>query len=132
MIDARYVHTNLVARDWRSLAVFYEQVFGCVRLQPERDLAGPAIDAGTGLVGAHIRGVHLRLPGFPEGGPTLEIFTYNEEPERPPTAVNRPGFGHLAFAVADVRAARQAALEAGGGAVGEVVTVEVSGGGRVT
>src|SRR5678815_5648625 len=26
----RYVHTNLIARDWRALARFYEDVFGCV------------------------------------------------------------------------------------------------------
>ena len=38
--------------------------------------------------------------------------------------VNRPGFGHLAFAVDDVHAAREAVLDAGGSAVGEVVTVQ--------
>jgi len=26
---ARYVHTNLVALDWRRLAAFYVEVFGC-------------------------------------------------------------------------------------------------------
>jgi predicted enzyme related to lactoylglutathione lyase len=26
---ARYVHTNLIARDWRALAGFYQRVFGC-------------------------------------------------------------------------------------------------------
>ncbi len=26
---ARYVHTNLIARDWRTLADFYVGVFGC-------------------------------------------------------------------------------------------------------
>jgi len=25
----RYVHTNVVARDWRKLAGFYTRVFGC-------------------------------------------------------------------------------------------------------
>ncbi len=131
-LHARYVHTNLIAADWQALARFYEQVFGCVRVPPERDLAGPAMEAGTGLPMAHLRGVHLRLPGHGDAGPTLEIFTYDRLAERPATAVNRPGISHLAFSVADVQAARAAVLAAGGRPVGEVVTVEVTGGGRVT
>jgi predicted enzyme related to lactoylglutathione lyase len=131
-IHARYVHTNLIARDWQALARFYEEVFGCVRVPPERDLSGPDMEAGTGIPGAHLRGVHLRLPGHSEAGPTLEIFTYNRLEERPATAVNRPGFSHLAFSVDDVAAARAAVLAAGGQSVGGVVTVEVKGGGRVT
>ena len=89
--DARYFHTNLIAADWRALARFYETVFGCSRVPPERDLAGPALDAGTGLPAAHLRGVHMRLPGWGEAGPTLEIFTYDSLADRPATAVNRPG-----------------------------------------
>jgi predicted enzyme related to lactoylglutathione lyase len=41
-------------------------------------------------------------------------------------AVNRQGFSHLAFAVEDVKAARDAVLEAGGQSVGEIVTLAVS------
>jgi predicted enzyme related to lactoylglutathione lyase len=130
--DARYVHTNLIARDWQVLAGFYETVFGCERVPPERDLSGPAMEAGTGLPHAHLRGVHLRLPGYGDAGPTVEIFTYDSLAARPGPAVNRPGLGHLAFSVDDVAAARAAVLEAGGAPVGEIVTVEVSGGGRVT
>ena len=37
---ARYGHTNLVANDWRALAKFYQEVFGCVPVsqvgQPHR------------------------------------------------------------------------------------------------
>jgi hypothetical protein len=32
----------------------------------------------TGLKGSSIVGVHLRLPGFGEHGPTLEVFEYGE------------------------------------------------------
>ena len=46
--------------------------------------------------------------------------------------MNRPGLGHLAFSVDDVRAAREAVLAAGGGAVGEVVTLETATGAKVT
>ncbi len=134
-LPARYVHTNLIAANWQAIARFYEEVFGCVRVPPERDLSGPAMAAGTGLLAAHLRGIHLRLPGYGETGPTLEIFTYDslcDGGQRPPAAVNRPGLGHLAFSVPDVTAARAAVLAAGGQPVGEVVTVAVTGGGRVT
>ena len=95
--DARYVHTNLIARDWRSLANFYCSVFGCAVVPPERDFAGPAIEAGTGIPGAVLRGVHLRLPGHGTDGPTLEIFNYSSLAEGTGAQVNRPGFGHIAF-----------------------------------
>ena len=48
-IDARYVHTNLIARDWAGLARFYQDILGCVPVPPERDLSGPDMDAGTGI-----------------------------------------------------------------------------------
>jgi hypothetical protein len=72
-VRARYVHTNVVARDWRALAEFYERVFGCVRVPPERDYRSAALDAGTGLRDAHLTGAHLRLPGWVDSGPTLEL-----------------------------------------------------------
>lgn len=109
----KYVHTNLVAKDWQALARFYQQIFGCIPVPPERDLRGEQLEAGTGLPGAHLRGVHLRLPGYGDDGPTLEIFSYNMLTSRGPTAVNRPGLGHLAFSVDDVNATRQAVLRAG-------------------
>jgi predicted enzyme related to lactoylglutathione lyase len=131
-LQARYVHTNLIARDWRALADFYQRVFGCVPVPPERDLSGPIMEAGTGVPGAHLRGMHLRLPGYGDSGPTLEIFHYNTLEEKPATAVNCPGFAHIAFAVADVQAAREAVLAAGGRAVGEVVTTSITTGAQVT
>ena len=94
--------------------------------------AAPVLEAGTGVAGATIRGAHLRLPGLGETGPTLEIFQYGTGPEAPGTAINRPGFGHIAFAVPDVAAARETVLAEGGGVVGEVVTTGTSDGRRVT
>jgi len=61
-IQAKYVHTNLIAGDWCRLATFYQQVFGCIPVPPERDLKGEKLEAGTGIPGAHLRGIHLRLP----------------------------------------------------------------------
>jgi len=124
---ARYVHTNLVARDWRRLAAFYQTLFGCVPALPERDYSGPIFDAGTGIKGARLTGVHLRMPGAVPDGPTLEIFSYDELVERGMPTANRCGFAHLAFAVDDVDQALEAVIAAGGGAVGRVATTDVGG-----
>jgi predicted enzyme related to lactoylglutathione lyase len=129
---ARYAHTNLIARDWRRLAGFYQSVFGCVPVPPERDLSGPTIEAGTGVPGATLAGVHLRLPGAGAEGPTLEIFSYSPPADGSASAVNCPGFAHIAFAVASVADAREEVLAAGGKAVGEVVTTIISTGAQVT
>ncbi|MBK8229506.1 MAG: VOC family protein [Candidatus Eisenbacteria bacterium] len=129
---ARYGHTNLIAADWRALARFYQDLFGCTPVPPERDFKGSDLERGTGIPGAELTGAHLRLPGHGPDGPTLEIFHYNLLLERPTVAVNRPGFGHIAFVVDDVPAAREAVLQAGGQAVGEVVTLTTATGSQVT
>ncbi|HUK36284.1 MAG TPA: VOC family protein [Vicinamibacterales bacterium] len=129
---ARYVHTNLIARDWRKLATFYETVFGCVPVPPQRDYSGPVFDAGTGIQGARLTGMHLRMPTTSENGTTLEIFHYSPLEDGPAPKVNRPGFAHIAFAVDSVEEARAEFLTAGGSPVGEIVTLTTSNGSRVT
>jgi predicted enzyme related to lactoylglutathione lyase len=130
-IEARFTHVNLIARDWRRLAEFYTRVFGWAPVLPERHLSGGWLEAATGLPAARIHGVHLRLPGHGATGPTLEIFQYHHAAERPPSAVNRPGFGHIALTVADVTAARDAVVAAGGGTVGDLVSADIPGAGRL-
>jgi catechol 2,3-dioxygenase-like lactoylglutathione lyase family enzyme len=131
-LTPRFVHVNIVARDWRQLADFYEQVLGCKRVPPQRDLRGPWLEEGTGVPGAEIQGVHLRLPGYGGDGPTLEIFQYSPQADRPEMAVNCPGLVHVAFAVSDVQRARDTVLAAGGRAVGKVVSLPVQGQGAGT
>ncbi len=156
-INARYVHTNLIAHDWRRLAAFYEQVFGCRPVPPERHLTEAWVAQASGVPEAAIHGVHLRLPGcggdgetggpgdtetrrhggggLPSDdpaerggdGPTLEIFQYNYLKEGDAPAINRPGLAHLAFAVEDVPGALEAVRAAGGGQLGDLVRVEVPG-----
>lgn len=128
----RYAHTNIVAQDWDALARFYETVLECVRLEPERDQAGEWLGRGTGVPGAALRGVHLRLPGHGENGPTLEIYTYKVMSEKPEAAANRKGLGHLAFAVDDAERTLGTVIAHGGRALGEVVTTAVPGAGNVT
>ena len=132
MIEARFGHVNLIARDWRSLAAFYTDLFGCVLVPPERDYGGPDLERGTGVPGAALRGAHLRLPGLGPDGPTLEIYQFSSMPDGLPAAANRPGFQHIAFAVPSVADARAAVLAAGGRPVGEVVTLQTADGRFVT
>ena len=128
----RYAHTNIIAQDWDTLARFYETVLECVRLEPERDQAGEWLERGTGVPGAALRGVHLRLPGHGENGPTLEVYSYAAMLEKPAPHANRQGYGHLAFAVEDVHETLAEVLAHGGTALGEVVTTAVPGAGEVT
>jgi len=132
LAGVRYVHTNIVARDWRRLADFYETVFGCEFVPPERDYAGADLERGTAVPGATLRGAHLRLPGHGPDGPTLEIYQYGDMPERPDPVANRPGLAHMAFAVDDVEQALSTVLARGGSRVGEVVTLTAADGRHVT
>jgi len=132
MIEARFGHVNVIAREWERLADFYGRVFAMEVVPPIRDYRGADLEAGTGVAGAALRGAHLRLPGLGDNGPTLEIYQYESMPDAPAPAVNRPGFGHIAFVVPDVPAARETVLAEGGRPVGTVVTLETADGRRVT
>ena len=129
---ARFGHVNIVARDWKRLAAFYADLFGCVLVPPERDYAGPVLESGTGVNGSTLKGVHLRLPGHGPEGPTLEIYSYSVIQEGSRPAVNRPGFAHLAFIVDSVPKAHAQVLAAGGKAVGEIVTTTPGAGVNIT
>lgn len=128
----RYTHTNIVARNWRSLAQFYQDIFDCRPAPPERDYAGAWLDKAVGLENVHLAGIHLRLPGYGDEGPTLEIFQYDTMPARPKIQANTPGLAHLAFAVDDVAAVAQNAMAAGAEPVGELTVREVAGIGVLT
>ena len=103
---ARYVHTNLVARDWRRLARFYQDVFGCVPVPPERNLSGAEMEAGTGVPGARLRGMHLRLPGRRTQRTDARDLRVLRTCSGCASRGNRPGFAHIAFAVDSVADAR--------------------------
>lgn len=123
--DIKYTHTNIIARDWKKLAEFYIEVFGCRLVPPERDLSGDWVDRLTAIKGARITGVHLTLPGFGAGGPTLEIFQYEPAgPENGGPVINRYGLGHVAFHVGDVEAILKKLVERGGSAYGETIRRE--------
>ncbi len=116
----KFVHANIVAKDWRKLARFYIDVFACKPQYPERDLSGEWVDRLTGIDGARIRGMHLTLPGYVDG-PTLEIFQYDPGLHRPNPAINRQGFGHIAFHVDDVEGAARKLAAQGGKILGDII-----------
>jgi predicted enzyme related to lactoylglutathione lyase len=130
--NVRYVHTNIISKDWRKLASFYIEVFGCKPIYPERDLSGEWLEKFTGIKDAKIKGIHLSLPGF-DKEPTLEIFEYTPESLRssePQT--NNQGLGHLAFHADDVEEIVTKLIEHGGHLIGEVVKKEYPGIGLLT
>ena len=126
-IQAKYVHTNLIARDWKRLVRFYCEVFGCESKRPERDMSGAWLDSVTSLRNAHLTGLHLRLPRYDDDAPTLEIFSYDQMIECGLPQPNQCGFGHIAFGVEDVDHALLAVTAAGGSAVGNIATTKVDG-----
>jgi catechol 2,3-dioxygenase-like lactoylglutathione lyase family enzyme len=132
MMHARFAHVNFIARDWRKLAASYQDVLGCLSVPPERDLKGNWLERGTGVRGAHLEGIHLRLPGHGDAGPTLEILTYHVVLGGPPPLANRAGFTHIAFAVEDVAQARDAVLAAVGSTLGTIESVAIPGVGTIT
>jgi predicted enzyme related to lactoylglutathione lyase len=128
----RYAHTNIISHDWRNLAKFYQDVFDCRPVPPVRSQTGEWLDKATGVANAALEGVHLRLPGYGDQGPTLEIYSYQRMEEKPPSVANRKGFGHIAFEVNDVPGVLERLLAAGGRPVGTLVENEVPGVGIIT
>ena len=127
----KYVHTNIVARDWRKLAQFYINALECKPRYPERDLSGEWVDRVTGLKDVNIKGIHLKLPGY-EKGPTLEIFEYNLKSH--PTAkvrINGPGLAHIAFHVEDMESVLRKVKKHGGSQLGDLVEQEIEGVGTI-
>lgn len=119
----RYVHTNIIAKDFRKLVDFYKEVFQCKSIGETRDLRGEWLDKLTGIQNAHIVGEHLCLPGYEKDHPTLEIFSYDSM-EDSSIAINKCGIAHLAFEVDDVEKTLQLLLQKGGKQIGEVVRTE--------
>ena len=127
----RYVHTNIIAKDFRKLIALYKDVFQCKSIGETRDLRGAWLDKLTGIQNAHIVGEHLCLPGYEDDHPTLEIFSYDSM-ESSTIAISKCGFAHLAFEVDSVEKTLQLLLQKGGKQIGEVVKAEYEDGRKAT
>ena len=121
----KYVHTNIVAKNWEKLAQFYIDVFDCEPVYPERDMSGEWIDRITGIKEVHIEGIHLKLPGY-DNGPTLEIFEYkSNKGVDEGHVINKHGFTHIAFHVDNVDETLDKFLAYGGSKYGQLVEKEM-------
>lgn len=121
-MSIKYVHTNIIAQNWRALSDFYINVFDCKPLHPERNLSGEWLDKLTNIKNCKIKGVHLALPGY-QDGPTLEIFSY--EPENTNTHIkplNSIGLAHIAFHVDNIEETVKTLINKGGKIHGEIVS----------
>ncbi len=128
----KYVHTNIITQDWQRLADFYIKTFNCVLVPPVRNQSGEWLDKGTGVKHATLHGVHLLLPGYGAGGPTLEIYSYEQIDHRPPVNPNSTGIGHLAFEVDDVETIVHRLKQNGGSTCGEISSRQIEGVGKIT
>jgi catechol 2,3-dioxygenase-like lactoylglutathione lyase family enzyme len=128
----KYVHTNIITDDWKRLAQFYIQAFSCKMTLPQCNLSGSWLARATGVYKAQIKGAHLRLPGWGNEGPTLEIFQYDKNEGQSTPLSNRKGFGHIAFEVEDVEAALGKAIAFGGQRYGEIAVHEIEQLGKLT
>ena len=132
MLKIKYVHTNIVAKNWQKLADFYIEVFGCTIVPPIRYYKGKDLESAVNIRDVTLNGVHLRLPGYKKSGPTLEIYSYNPSQLKQNRKVNTPGITHLAFEVSDVNKVYNKVIEHGGKKVGEIITLLRSDGEKVT
>ncbi|MEL7534975.1 MAG: VOC family protein [Bacteroidota bacterium] len=128
----RYAHTNIISSDWRKLADFYIRCFACEIVPPIRNQSGEWLSQGTGVDNASLEGAHLRLPGYGEEGPTLEIYQYGEILPQATVAPNQRGFGHIAFEVDDVAKLLDLVKQNGGSVQGEITLRKVAGVGQIT
>jgi catechol 2,3-dioxygenase-like lactoylglutathione lyase family enzyme len=132
MKKIKFAHTNIIAVDWRKISRFYIEVFGCVPIGPARKLSGLNISEGTGVEAPSIEGLHLRLPGCGEEGPTLEVFQYKKSLAMPETYGNSRGLSHIAFEVDNVEEVCVKVVRAGGWMLGKLVRQEIEGVGLCT
>ena len=125
----KYVHTNIICKDIELLSKFYIEVFECKQIGSETKMSGDWLKKGTGIQNAEARVINLQLPGYEEGGPTLEMFQYTQilDEQRFPKG-NSKGLGHLAFKVDNVQAVLDKVLEKGGNKLGELVSQEFKSG----
>ncbi|MEL6102769.1 MAG: VOC family protein [Pseudomonadota bacterium] len=114
----RLLHVSLTARNADQLSAFYREAFGFVERRAPRRLSGAAVSRGNGLPDNDIYSIWLHLPGHTE--PFLEIMEYAVTAPRGLPAVNAPGFGHLAFEVADLEETLQRLQRLGGSLQGEI------------
>ena len=135
-MKTRLAHVSITAKDLDRLREFYEKALGFTEARPEKGFSGAWLEKGTGVPGASIKRVHLRLPGSSPDGTLLEIIEYaGKAGESAPPAANTPGLRHVAFEVetpAELARLRDLVIENGGSGLGDISENHIEGLGTVT
>ncbi|MGE0004130.1 MAG: VOC family protein [Parvibaculaceae bacterium] len=115
-------HSSLAVDDMDSAAGFFRDAFGFEEIFSERRMAGQ-IESITGSPGMRCDLIQLRLPA---GRHVLELIAFTPAGGTlPPDALPvRPGASHVAFAVADLAAARRAVEALGAVVLGRLTTFD--------
>jgi len=111
---------------------FYFHVFGCIPVREIQQLSGEWIEGITSVKDGEIKYVHLRFPGHGNNGPELELIEYINPTNEYEITPDTFGFGHISFGVENVHEALSEVIKAGGGSIGDVVTVKVPNRGLLT
>lgn len=114
-VDAvRFLHVNINSTNWIKTMDFYTKVLATSSTGFERNYKGEFIENLTGVNGAVVQGRHVELPGYSEGGPTFEIFTYNKSSSKGPRTINEVGIVATGFRVRNVDTAIKKIIGEGG------------------
>ena len=98
----KYCHVCIACKDWQLISKFYQDVFGCIPLDPIRNMKGSwpgKLIAAPVEEEAEIIGEHIMVPGYGDEGPTLEILTYKPYGKDVTLECYDPGFTHVCFEV---------------------------------
>lgn len=101
-MEFKYCHVCIACKDWKLISQFYQDVFGCIPLDPFRHMTGKwagQLIAAENLEEAEVVGEHLLVPGYGENGPTLEILSYKPVGKDVTLECYDTGFTHICFEV---------------------------------
>ncbi|MEI1280427.1 VOC family protein [Leptospira venezuelensis] len=115
----RFLHVNINSKDWNKTLNFYNKILNSSATGFERDYKGEFIENLTGIKGAEVKGRHIALPGYSAGGPTFEIFTYNQFSPRGPLSKSDTGKVATGFRVLNLKAALDKVIQEGGTLISE-------------
>ncbi|TGM98473.1 VOC family protein [Leptospira dzoumogneensis] len=115
----RFLHVNINSKDWERTLSFYTRVLNTTSTGFERNYKGEFIQNLTGIQNAEVKGRHIILPGYSAGGPTFEIFTYNQFSSDSP--LNKSDTGRVAtgFRVLSLKTAVNKVIQEGGTLISE-------------
>lgn len=95
-------HTGFTVSNLDRSLAFYRDLLG-MHLAHQQETDAPYVGIVTGFPEARLRIAHLKVT--PDDPHTLELLQYVSHPGEPTDrATNRPGNGHLAIRVDDLRA----------------------------